>query len=105
MLHTIKSLFKKRPESDFAKLIKDGAIILDVRTKSEFEGGHVRGAINIPVDQLRNNLSKLKDKNGTVITCCASGIRSGSAKAILNSCGYTNVLDGGGWKGLANKLQ
>jgi rhodanese-related sulfurtransferase len=89
---------------DYAQLVKEGAIILDVRSKGEYAGGHIKGSINISVDTLSNNLSKLKDKDKTSITCCASGMRSASAKGILRSNGYTQVYNGGGWSNLQNKL-
>ncbi len=92
------------PKADYSELIKQGAIILDVRSKGEFAGGHVKNAINIPVDQLGNNLSKLKDKNKCIVCCCASGMRSGTAKRILQSQGYKTVFNGGSWNGLQNKL-
>ncbi|MBS1607908.1 MAG: rhodanese-like domain-containing protein [Bacteroidetes bacterium] len=104
MLDTIKNILGFGPKVDFLQLVKEGAVILDVRTKSEFDSGHIRGAINISVDQLRNSLAKLKDKNQPIITCCASGMRSASAKAILSSCGYKNVYNGGGWRALQDKL-
>ncbi|MEO8085656.1 MAG: rhodanese-like domain-containing protein [Bacteroidota bacterium] len=103
MFETIKNLFAKE-KTDFAQLMKDGAIILDVRSKGEFAGGHIKGAINISVDQLGKNLHQLKDKNKPVITCCASGARSASAKSILNSNGFTAVYNGGGWSGLQSKI-
>ena len=104
MITTIKKLLGIGPKTDYAQLVKAGAIILDVRSKSEFEGGHIRGAVNIPVDQLRNNFSRLKDKRKPIITCCASGMRSASAKSILLSNGFTEVHNGGGWSSLQNKL-
>ena len=85
-------------------MVKNGAIILDVRSKGEFAGGHIKGSVNISVDTLRNNLAKLKDKDKTIITCCASGMRSATAKSILQSNGYVNVYNGGGWNSLQNKL-
>lgn len=105
MLSAIKNILGLGPKADFKQLVKEGAIILDVRSTGEFEGGHIRGAVNISVDQLRNNLAKLKNKNQPIITCCASGMRSASAKAILSSCGYDNVHNGGGWQSLQHKLQ
>jgi rhodanese-related sulfurtransferase len=104
MITIIKKLFGIGPSTDFAQLVKSGAIILDVRSKGEFESGHIRGALNIPVDQLSNNFSKLKDKSKPIITCCASGMRSASAKSILVNSGYTTVYNGGGWGSLQNKL-
>lgn len=105
MLNTIKKIFGIGPKVDYADLVKQGAIILDVRSNGEYSGGHVKGSINIPVDQLSKNLSKLKDKNKPIITVCASGMRSASAKSILKSNGYTKVYNGGGWGSLQNKLR
>ncbi|MFY7910046.1 MAG: rhodanese-like domain-containing protein [Emticicia sp.] len=104
MLNTIKNLLGFGPKVDFAELVKQGAIILDVRSLGEFAGGHIKGAINIPVDSLGRNLSKLKDKNKPIITCCASGMRSAAAKNILSSNGYTQVYNGGSWGSLQYKL-
>jgi rhodanese-related sulfurtransferase len=104
MINAIKKILGIGKKVDYAQLLQEGAIILDVRSKGEFEGGHIKGALNIPLDQLRNNFSKLKDKNKPIITCCASGMRSASAKSILISGGYTSVFNGGGWNSLQNKL-
>lgn len=93
----LTKLFGMGETVDLGKLIKDGAIILDVRSKGEYAGGHVKGSVNIPLDQLGNNLNKLKDKEQNIITCCASGMRSGSAKNFLKQQGYTNVHNGGSW--------
>ena len=104
MLESIKNMFGFGPKTDYSELIKQGAIILDVRSKGEFVSGHIKNAINIPVDELSHNLSKLKDKNKCIICCCASGMRSGTAKRILESQGYKAVFNGGGWHSLENKL-
>lgn len=104
MINTLKKLFGFGPANNYAELVKEGAIILDVRSRGEFAGGHIKGAVNISVDTLRNNLVKLKDKNQPIITCCASGMRSASAKSILLSNGYTQVYNGGGWSSLQNKI-
>ena len=92
------------PSVNYAQLIKEGALILDVRSKGEYSGGHIKGSVNIPVDQLHSNIEKLKDKNRVIITCCASGMRSASAKNILQSNGFAEVYNGGGWFSLQNKL-
>jgi rhodanese-related sulfurtransferase len=104
MINILKKLFGFGPSVNYAELVKNGAIILDVRSKGEFSGGHIKGSVNISVDTLRNNLVKLKDKNKTIITCCASGMRSATAKGLLQSNGYVNVYNGGGWNSLQNKL-
>lgn len=103
MFDAIKNLFGLE-KTDYADLVKNGAIILDVRSENEFRHGHIKGAINIPVNSLAGNLSKLKDKKQPIITCCASGMRSASAKAILKSNGYSSVYNGGGWMSLNNKI-
>jgi len=104
MINTLKNLFGFGPKVNYADLVKQGAIILDVRSKGEYAGGHIKGSLNIPVDTLSNTLSKLKDKNQPIITCCASGMRSASAKSILKSNGFTKVYNGGGWSSLQNKI-
>ena len=105
MLEALKKLFGIEPKVDFAELVKNGATILDVRTKGEFAGGHIRGSINIPVEKLAGNINKLKGKSNPIITCCASGSRSASAKGILTSHGFTNVHNGGSWLSLRRKYE
>lgn len=105
MINALKNLFGFGPKTDYAELVKQGAVILDVRSKGEYAGGNIKGSMNISVDQLHNNLHKLKDKNKPIITCCASGMRSASAKSILKSNGFTQVYNGGGWTSLRSKLR
>lgn len=99
MIETIKKMFGGGNSANLEQLVKEGAIILDVRTKAEYAGGHVNGSINIPLNTLEGSLKKL-DKDKVIITCCASGMRSGSAKSILESHGFTHVHNGGSWTGL-----
>lgn len=105
MINFIKKIVGLGPKVNFSALVNEGAIILDVRSKGEYADGHIKGSINISVDTLNSHLSKLKDKNKPIITCCASGMRSGSAKDILQSNGYTQVYNGGGWTSLQNKIR
>src|SRR5258708_4923198 len=104
MMGMLKKIFGLGPSADYEQLVKDGAVILDVRTKGEYVGGHIKGSINISVDQLKANLNRLPNKEKPIITCCASGMRSGTAKSILQSNGYTNVHNGGSWIGLQQKI-
>lgn len=103
MLQFLKNLFGIKPGTNYADLVSEGAIILDVRSKAEFSSGHIRGSVNIPLDKLHANLSKFKEKSKPIITCCASGSRSASAKGILASNGFTNVYNGGSWMRLRSK--
>lgn len=96
------SLFGK--SVDYAQLVKDGALILDVRTPGEYAGGHIKGSKNIPLQSLHQHIGTIpKDK--VIITCCASGMRSGSARSILKGNGWNEVYNGGGWTQLKNKLR
>lgn len=104
MFESLKKLLGIAPKVSLADLVKEGAVIIDVRTKGEFSTGHIRGSVNIPLDKLQSNLNKLKGKTKPIITCCASGSRSATAKGILSSNGFTNVHNGGSWLSLRRKL-
>ena len=104
MIKILKQLFKSEPTPEYSELLKNGGIIIDVRSKNEYSSGHIKGSKNIPLNSLNNNLTNLKRKDQPIITCCASGMRSASAKSILKNLGYTNVYNGGGWRNLQNKL-
>ena len=103
MITLLKNLLGLGPKVDFSELVKNGAVIVDVRTKGEYQGGHIKGSLNIPLDVLSSNLEKL-NKSNPIITCCASGIRSSAAKSTLKSAGFEQVYNGGGWAGLQNKI-
>jgi len=62
MLTLLKRLFGLGPAINYKTLLQQGAIIIDVRSKGEFQGGHIKGSLNMPVDVLRQNLSQLKNK-------------------------------------------
>ncbi|HEY4798051.1 MAG TPA: rhodanese-like domain-containing protein [Bacteroidia bacterium] len=104
MINTLKKFLGIGPEPDYAGLLANGAVIVDVRTKGEYQGGHIKNSLNIPLDSLEKNISKLK-KDKPVITCCASGMRSASAKSILKANGFSEVHNGGGWASLQNKIR
>lgn len=86
---------KSAPVAVIREALKGGAKVIDVRTAGEFSGGHFPGALNIPVDQISARLSKLGDPSKQIVLYCHSGMRSGSAKRILGSNGFTNVVNGG----------
>ncbi|MBC7540436.1 MAG: rhodanese-like domain-containing protein [Bacteriovorax sp.] len=77
-------------------LLKSGALLIDVRSVSEYTQGHNPQSINIPLDVLNKESLKL-DKTKTIILCCASGTRSGIAVGILKKNGFKNVLNAGPW--------
>jgi len=67
-----------------------------VRSAGEFADGHVKGSVNIPVDQVQSQLSRFKDKN-QIVVFCRSGMRSSQAKSVLERNGFSNVTNGGTW--------
>ena len=82
---------------NLATLVNDGAFLVDVRTPGEFAEGNVKGSVNIPLDQVQNQLAKFKAKENIVVFC-RSGNRSGQAKSILEQNGFNNVTNGGTWQ-------
>ena len=99
----LSNIFGGGPKVDLKEMVKQGAMIVDVRTPAEYQGGHIKGSVNIPLQVLDKNIAKLK-KDKAVITCCASGMRSGSAKSMLKAKGF-DVHNGGGWNSLQSKLR
>jgi phage shock protein E len=99
MFELLKKIFGIGPKVDLRELIRNGAKVVDVRTPAEFNQGHLSGAINLPLQTLSSQLVKLK-KEQIIITCCASGMRSGAAKRLLKSQGFENVHNGGTWMSL-----
>jgi len=76
-----KALIEERPDM----------AILDVRTPSEFDDGHIEGAINIPVDDLTRRLDELS-KDDELLVYCRTGNRSARAVGILNDGGFTKIF-------------
>ena len=96
----------KRISMDEAKTLmekEEGYILLDVRTKGEYEIGYIPGAINIPLSDIDEKIiSFLPDKSQMILVYCRSGNRSREASDKLSKLGYSNVLEIGGinaWKG------
>ena len=95
----------KKISSEEAKSIIDSSndeIIVDVREKNEYEEGHIKDSILIPLDTLENTIEDIiKDKDSQILVYCRSGRRSAEASKIIKSLGYTNIYDFGGiidWK-------
>lgn len=80
-----------------AEAIQKGALLIDVRSKSEFQSGSVKGAKNIPLETIAQRLDEFKGKDN-IIVFCRSGNRSAQAKRILESKGFNNVINGGTWQ-------
>lgn len=83
---------------DISHLARETSVLIDVRTKSEYEMGTIRGALNIPVDELRERLDEIP-KNKDIIIFCQIGLRGYLAHKILTQNGFKNVKNlSGGYK-------
>lgn len=91
------ALLGKTDNSQLKEAIKNGAFLVDVRTPAEFSSGNVKGAVNIPLDEVQSQLSKFKSRKNIVVFC-RSGGRSSQAKSILEQNGFWNVINGGSWQ-------
>ena len=81
---------------DLSDDLKAGAKVIDVRTTAEFQGGHVKDSINIPLNTIEANVDGIKNMKCKIIFCCASGNRSGQATSIMQSKGL-DCINGGSW--------
>jgi len=93
---------------NLSELIKNGALLIDLRTAAEFEQEHIPGSLNIPFESLNSKLLKSNfikfRKKEIVITCSGNALESAAAKDTLLSLGMLHVHDGGIWKDLQNSL-
>ena len=95
-MNILQQLFGGGSKADIKATIAEGAFLVDVRTPGEFMDGHVKGSVNIPLDNLPHQLAKFKNKKNIVVFC-RSGNRSAQAKTILVQNGIGNVINGGTW--------
>lgn len=86
------------------ELIANGALTLDVRTKEEWDAGHLENARHLPVDDVRARLDDVEawagGKDKPIVVYCAMGGRAGRAMGALKAAGFTNVVNGGGYSSL-----
>jgi phage shock protein E len=77
--------------ADAQQMVKDGALLVDVRTAEEFQGGHIEGAVNIPLQEVGSRTSEFGPKDGDIVLYCRSGNRSGQAATTLKAAGFSSV--------------
>jgi phage shock protein E len=98
----LKKLFGGNSEQ-VMELLEKKAIVLDVRTLSEYNSGHVAGSVHVPLDRIESELNKLKKYGKPIVTCCATGRRSGIAADMLNRKGI-EAINGGSWSSVKSQL-
>lgn len=87
-------IFKRRKTVEQArKLVAEGAELVDVRTPEEFRGGHLPGAVNIPVQELAVRWQEVGPTTRAVVVYCRSGARSTVAAQLLKQAGYAQVVN------------
>lgn len=87
-------------------LLEQGAILVDVRTPEEFDGGHLEGALNIPYESILQ-LPKDRDVQADtpVVLYCQTGRRAGIAEDALKDAGYNNVHNAGRYDQLKAEIK
>ena len=89
---------------DIESLKKDkNNLFIDVRSEDEYQSGHIDGAINIPLDELRNHLNEI-DKNKMLCINCQSALRSYIACRILSQYGFKCKHLSGGYRIYSNYM-
>lgn len=73
-----------------------GAVLLDVRTREEYDSGHIPGSINIPVENIADVKKQISNRETPVFVYCLRGTRSLKAVKAMQSLGYTQVKSIGG---------
>ncbi len=84
-----------QPKAETKPVSKE-PLIVDVRTRGEFQSGAFPGAVNIELDHLAQRVNELGDKSRDITVYCASGARSAYAQRMLQQMGFTDVKNGGG---------
>ena len=99
-------LFKKTDINDGVEAFRatPGAYLVDVRTGSEYEAGHVEGSINVPLGSIHMIVNHIRDINAPIFVYCQSGMRSGQATSMIKEMGFTNVTNIGGLNHYKGKL-
>ena len=88
----------------FQLLNENSAVVIDVRSESEFRTGNVKDSINIPLESIPESIDRLREITEPKVFCCLSGARSAMAADYLSNAGIENVFNGGSWKTVEMQL-
>ncbi|WP_299519643.1 rhodanese-like domain-containing protein [Winogradskyella sp.] len=99
----LTKLFGSNKTDDIKMYLRKEAVLLDVRTKSEYDNAHLKDALHIPLQEIKGRINDIKQLNKPVIAYCQSGMRSRSATKILKSAGI-DAINGGGMLDLKQEL-
>jgi phage shock protein E len=102
-MESFKKLFN-REKVNIKDILLEGATVIDVRSKKEFESGNVSSSINIPLAELKEHVEVLRLQQ-PLILCCASGMRSSMAVKELKENGLEYIVNGGSWQEIKDLLE
>ena len=93
--------FGAKRKEKIREMLNNNGLIVDVRSKMEFDTGNVKGSVNVPLESLKHKTSKLKNMKRPLVLVCRSGARSGTAAYQLSQEGI-ECINGGRWKSFAS---
>ena len=96
MFEFLKNMMGPAESPSLREVLERDPMIVDVRSPFEFDQGHIRGSVNIPVNQLPRDIEEIKSRGIPVVVVCRSGARSKMAAEILREAGV-EVYNGGAW--------
>src|SRR5690349_14824959 len=92
----IISAFKKDKMKNISEILENkNVVVVDVRNTWEYDEGHIRNAVNIPLHELPARIGEFKKIAGPVVVYCKSGNRSVAALNLLTQAGLKNIYNGG----------
>lgn len=95
-MRILKTFWRNKRKNAIQEALKEGAVVVDVRSAGEFTQGHFEGSINIPLSKIAGKIEQLRGLDKPIVLCCASGMRSAAATAIIKGAGG-DCYDGGSW--------
>jgi phage shock protein E len=87
------------------QVLREGGVVIDLRTAYEFDQGHIPHSLNIPVDRISVNIVRIRDLNRPVILCCGNGVQCRDALGALKRAGIEVVYNGGSWQSVLKLVQ
>ena len=75
------------------QMLREGGVVIDLRTAYEFDQGHIPRSLNIPLDRVRANIGRMRALNKPIILCCAGGLHCMEAISILREAGITRLIN------------
>lgn len=98
-----KAIDSRYHKDKIQQYLNQGALILDVRSKGEWKSGHIVNAIHIELNEIPNNVNRIKELNAPIVVVCVSGVRSGQVAEFLKKH-EIDTFNGGSWEVVAELI-